>query len=96
MMMAYITVAKAAQTLGVSRSTIYRRAQRGVLSITRENGRIMVEIATVPETKADPVAARVTMQSPVACAAPHSGGGQRELVPRQSVRIGFFQSPTWL
>jgi excisionase family DNA binding protein len=96
-MKAYITVGKAAQVIGVSRSTVYRRARSGILPTTRENGRIMVEVNTVPATRPVLVGAMESAMRPAPIrAAPHTGGGQRELVPREGARICFLQGMTWL
>jgi len=95
--MTYMTASQSAQAMGISVSTIYRRVRKGVLRTTRANGRIMVEVETVTEPKPDPVAqAQVAVQPEPVGPAPHSGGGQRELMPRQGGLIAFFQGMTWL
>lgn len=95
--MRYITPKQAAAQEGVALCTIYRRARRGALTTIRENGRIMVKVETVSETKPDPAAgAQGAVQPEPAKPTQHSGGGQRELMPREGGRIAFFQGMTWL
>jgi predicted site-specific integrase-resolvase len=92
----YVRPKEAAAQLRVSVSTVYRRARKGFLSYKREDGRIMIRVESVSETPAQTSpGAPIQVQSQTASSAAHSGGGQRELVPRQRARVTFFQTLSW-
>jgi biotin carboxylase len=94
--MRYIRPEQAAKELGIDRSTVYRRARKGLLLKKREDGRIMIRVESVSETTAQSCPQAVPAEAQATSSAVHSGGGQRQLVPRQGARVAFFQGVTWL
>jgi hypothetical protein len=94
--MRYVRPKQAAHELGISRSTVYRRASKGLLSFKRQDGRIMIRLESASETTAQSSPQAVPAEAQPTSPPSHSGGGQREFVPRQGARIAFLQGMTWL
>jgi len=94
-----LTVREAAALLGLSISSVYRRARKGTLLFTRESGRITIAIdrpqvmTEATQANGGPSTQKTTLQVPTT----RTGGAQRELVitPRGRSGIGFFQLFNW-
>jgi len=94
----YVSAKEAKLMLGISLSTVYRRARKGMLPKKLEGGRLYVGVEnSLDGTNAKVSPAQIPAESTPSNPQSQPSSGQRELIINNRHRIGvaFYQLLTW-